>query len=209
MEYELFRSKLKPLVDCASIVNIIDNSSSGEHPHRTAAVGLILERSIEERRKRMLEKVQKASQPDPTSQPECSTKTPTGLTSESQLQPLPLAPVPVPQPLPHSSSSSILASAPARTEALLQPSTLSEPEKEAKVEPKPLASTKTNLSGGHTVKRVCFGCGAVAPSIGCQSHNSPCFYGAHKEPPLKCTGCGTRTDRRTNFCVSCVGRFEG
>ena len=198
MEYELFRSELKPLVDCISIINIIENSSSGEHPHRTAAVGLILERSIEERRKRMLEKVQKASRQDPTSQPESSTGTPTALISESQVQPL--APVPVPLSL--SSSSSTLAPASAQAEAP------PEPEKEAMAECKPSANTETNLSREHTVKRACYGCGNIAPYTGHQSHNSLCLLGAYNDPPLMCTGCGTLTVRRANICVKCSGKFE-
>ena len=54
MEHELFQSKLKPLVDRALISDAIESSSSGEHPHRAAAIELILERSIRDRRERVL-----------------------------------------------------------------------------------------------------------------------------------------------------------
>ena len=56
MEYELFRSKLKHQADRTLISNIIDSSSSGEHPHRSEAMALVIERSIQERRERMLKK---------------------------------------------------------------------------------------------------------------------------------------------------------
>ena len=209
MEYELFRSKLKPLVDCASIINIIEGSSSGEHPHRTAAVGLILERSIEERRKRMLEKVQNSSRQDPTTQPESSTKTPTALISESPAQPLPLAIIPVPQPLSQSSSSSILTSASAKVEAFPESPTISGPEKEAKIEHKPSANTKTDPSSERTVKRACYGCGTIEPPTGSHPHDSRCVFETYGEPPLKCTGCGNWTVGGYNFCINCGGRFEG
>ena len=204
MEYELFRSKLKPLVDCASIINIIENSSSGEHPHHTVTMGLVLKRSIEERFKRMLEK---ASQQDPTFQPKSSTKTPTALISESQVQPL--APVPAPQPLSQSSSSSVLTSASAKVEASPEPPTLSCPEKEAKIECKPSANTKIDPSSGRTLKRACYGCGTIEPPTGSHPHNSPCVFEENGEPPLKCTGCGNWTVGEYNFCVNCGGRFEG
>ena len=54
MEHELFQSKLKPLVDRALISDAIESSCSGEHPHRAAAIELILERSIQDRRERVL-----------------------------------------------------------------------------------------------------------------------------------------------------------
>ena len=152
----------------------------------------------------MLEKVQKASRQDATSQPQSSTGTPTGLISESQLQPL--APVPVPLSL--SSSSSTLAPASAQAEAPPEPLTLSEPEKEAMAECKPSANTEMNLSREHTVKRACYGCGNIAPYIGHQSHNPLCLLGAHNDPLLMCTGCGTPTVRRANICVKCNRKFE-
>jgi len=57
MEHELFQSKLKPLVDEASVLKMIRSISSGENSHRAAAVELVLERSVQERRKRMIAKV--------------------------------------------------------------------------------------------------------------------------------------------------------
>jgi len=69
MEHELFQSELKPSVDGALISGMIRSSSSGLHSHRAAAMELILERSIQERRERMLAKAKNSLRPDPTSQP--------------------------------------------------------------------------------------------------------------------------------------------
>ena len=56
MEHELFQSKLKSSIDTALLSEMIRSSSSGENPHRTAAIKLILERSIQERRGRTVVK---------------------------------------------------------------------------------------------------------------------------------------------------------
>jgi len=68
MEHELFQSELKPSVDGALISGMIRSSSSGLHSHRTAAMGLILERSIQERRERMLTKAKNSLRLDPAPQ---------------------------------------------------------------------------------------------------------------------------------------------
>ena len=205
MEYELFRSKLKPLVDCASIINIIENSSSGEHPHRTAVVGLILERSIEERLKRMSEK---ASRPDPTFQPKRSTETPTSPISRVQ----PLAPISTPQLLSKPPPRSISSLISALIEASPDPLTPSEPRggTGAELPEEPPANTKTNLPDEHTVRLVCCGCnGRVSRLPPCSSHNSPvCPYLRHRAPPLKCAGCETELVRGANSCTNCHGKFE-
>ena len=52
MEYELFRSELKPSVDGALLSKTIRGSSSGENSHRAAVMESIFERSIQERRDR-------------------------------------------------------------------------------------------------------------------------------------------------------------
>ena len=111
MEYEFFRSKLKPLVDRSLIPSIIERSSSGEHPHHAVAMGLVLEKSIQERRER-ISKIKNASQLN--SQAERNTEAPTIAIQQAQH----LASVPALQPLSQSSSSFNLASASARTKAL-------------------------------------------------------------------------------------------
>ena len=70
MEHELFRSKLKCSVDSALVSDIIRSTSSGLNSHRTAAIELILEKSILERRKRMLTKGKNSLRPDSASRPE-------------------------------------------------------------------------------------------------------------------------------------------
>ena len=50
MQHELFYSKLRPLVDDSSLLEIIRSSYSGENPHRAAAMEMIFERSIQEHR---------------------------------------------------------------------------------------------------------------------------------------------------------------
>ena len=69
MEHELFQSVLKPLVDGALVSSMIRRSSSGLHSHRVAAMELIIERSIQERRETMLANAKKSLRPDPTPQP--------------------------------------------------------------------------------------------------------------------------------------------
>jgi hypothetical protein len=69
MEHELFQSKLKRHVDDALLSKIIESSSTGEHPHRTAAMELVIERSVRDRRERMAMKAKNTSRPDLTPQP--------------------------------------------------------------------------------------------------------------------------------------------
>lgn len=121
MEHDLFCSRLKPLVDRTLLFNIIEGSCLGEHPHRAAAMELVLGRSIQQRRERMLVKV-KDPQPDPNMQHQSSED----LTP--QLQP----PTPATQPPSQSKSKPVVASASARTEASRGLSTLPEPGKEIK-----------------------------------------------------------------------------
>jgi len=68
MEHELFQSELKPSVDGALISGMIRSSSSGLHSHRAAAMELILEKSIQDRRERMLTKAKNSLRPDPAPQ---------------------------------------------------------------------------------------------------------------------------------------------
>ena len=87
MEHEVFQSKLKPSVDDALLPSIIRSSSSGEHSHRAAAMELVLERSIQERRERMSTKAKDPVEPDPPPQLK---------RSEPPKDPIPPAELPVP-----------------------------------------------------------------------------------------------------------------
>ena len=194
MEYELFRSKLKPLVDRTLIPNIIESSSSGEHPHHAVAMGLILERSIQERRERM-SKTTNASQPDSTSsQAERNTETPSVPIRQAQ----PVASVPPPQSLSQSSASLNLTSASAKTKA--SPDSLT-PSGSGKVGPpgKPPAKTTTNPSRGHTVGLKCIYCAMGNCSL--HSINRPGGV-------LNCAGCGTELVGDARACTNCNGKSK-
>ena len=65
MEHKLFQTKLKSVMDSDSLFKVIKGSSLGEHPYRATVMQLIVERSIEERRKRMTTKVNDTPQSDP------------------------------------------------------------------------------------------------------------------------------------------------
>ena len=69
MEHGLFQSRLKPSVDGALVSGIIRGSSSGLNSHRAAAIELILEGSIRERRERMFTKGKNSLRSDSTPQP--------------------------------------------------------------------------------------------------------------------------------------------
>jgi len=94
MEYELFRSKLKPSFDGALISGIIRGSSSGLNSHRTAVISLIVEGSIQARRERMFKKAKDSSRLDPTPQAKRTSEAPNTSIPEVQLP----APAPAPQP---------------------------------------------------------------------------------------------------------------
>ena len=77
MEYELFQSELKSSVNGALISGMIRSSSSGLHSHRAAAMELILERSIQDRRERVLAEAKNGlpSDPAPRSESEAPSNT--------------------------------------------------------------------------------------------------------------------------------------
>ena len=70
MQHKLFYSKLRPSVKGSSLLEIIRSSSSGENPHRAAAMELIFERSIRERREGIAAAEKESmTQPPPTNPP--------------------------------------------------------------------------------------------------------------------------------------------
>ena len=191
MEYELFRSKLKPLVNRALIPNIIESSSSGERPHHKVAIGLVLERSIKERRERM-SKIKNTSQPDSTSQVERNADNPAAPISQAQCP----ASVSAPQRLSQSSSGSDIGP------ASVTSSTPSEPGK-GELSEKPPATTTTNPSREHIVELTCAECGATGRCSGSWPHGPGCRGSA-----FKCAGCGTQWIRGANTCTNCHGKFD-
>jgi hypothetical protein len=202
MEHDLFWSRLKPLVDRASISNLIESSCSGEHSHRTAAMELVLERSIQERRKRALVKVKDASQPDPTPQHQSSEALAPQLRSPTPV------PVPTPQPPSQSTSSPVVALASAKTEVPQDPSTPPEHGRETGgVQGQDPARNKTeSLNLQHTVGLTCADCGAKRSPSHFQFHLI-CPHTSTFAGHFKCDGCGTTRVGAIGFCTNCKGIF--
>ena len=209
MEYELFRSKLKPFVDGALISNIIRSSSSGLNSHRTAAMELIIEGSIRERHERMSTKAKKNLQSGPTPQ---AKKTSDALNTSIPEVQLP-APLPAPQlpsqSLPNDATGIVtnLASAPAKYNASPDSSSLSGPKKKKKGvarSERPPADVKTNPSPSEdSVELACQRCGVRQPpgylSTRLYCRECPLSLGNIK---MKCVGCDTI---RVNYVGACTG----
>ena len=204
MEHELFWSELKPSVDGALVSGMIRSSSSGLHSHRAAAMELILERSIQERRERMLVKAKNSLQPDPTPQPksdiptsQAQTSTPvTGSQPPSRLSPNGITSI---------VTSPALASA---NHEAPQDSSPSKPTKEVKGgREEPPADVKTNPSPSEDfVELVCSKCDVKQLRTGLYGGTgcSLCFL----PWPMNCTGCGTCRVSGVDACTSCHGKFK-
>ena len=206
MEHELFQSKLKPSVDGALVSGIIRSSSSGLNSHRAAAMELILERSIQDRRKRMLAKAKKNVRPDPTPRPKSGAPdVPTPQVQSST------ASQPSSRPLSNDTTGTAtsLASAPVKHETSQDSSAHSKPAKKVKVtrrEELP-ADVKKNPSPPDVfVKLACSACGvkqrrnSLWRGLGCGLCSEP--WG------MDCTGCGTHRARDTDACVRCHRKFK-
>jgi hypothetical protein len=209
MEHELFQSKLKPSVDDALLSDIIRSSSSGEHSHRTAAMELVFERSIQERRERMSTKVKDPLRPDSTPQLK---------KSEPLKDPTPPAKLPVPALalplLPQSSpnaSTNVPAGhplSPAMQEASPDSSTRSKPKNKIKKvarleEPQTDVST-TALPSEVAVQLACQNCSV-------KQERSFLLFGVYCSSCIgimKCVGCGTIRREDIKACTNCHGKFE-
>ena len=208
MEYELFQSELKPSVDGGLVSGMIRSSSLGLHPHRAAAMELILERSIQDRRERMLEKAKNSLRPDPTPQPK--SVAPDILTPQVQSSTPATASQPPSRSLPNDTTGTVtsVASALANHEASQVSSALSRPTKKVEgghEEPPP--DVKTNPSPSEDfVELVCSKCDvkqlrtSLYGGTGCSS----CFL----PWPMNCTGCGTCRVSGVDACTSCHGKFK-
>ncbi|KAF9793429.1 hypothetical protein BJ322DRAFT_1103824 [Thelephora terrestris] len=163
-EHDLFCSKLKPLVDRTLLFDIIEDSCLGEHPHRAAAMELVLERSIQQRRERMLVKV-KDPQPDPNMQHQ----------SSEDLTPKLQPPTPATQPPSQSKSKPVVVSAsPKTSEASRGLSTVPEPGKEIKGVRRKKSVTKITTNPSTKDTRTCDKCGDRIPP-GSWSHALVCI----------------------------------
>jgi len=216
MEHELFRSKLKPSVDGALLSNIIRGSSSGGNSHRAAAIELVLERSIQERRQRTSNGGRKGRMPQqrPTPQLEKSDEEPN--ISIPQVQSA--SPSPAPQPQSQSSTmatmdpSSVVLSVSGKPEASLGLSTLSESARDVKAAQReePSVDAKTNPPPPleDTVQLVCSRCD-IEQSRSCLQHGVRCgscpafFY-----TTIKCVGCGVPRAGNLVACTGCHRKFK-
>ena len=203
MEHDLFWSKLKPTVDRTLLFNIIQSSCLGEHSHRTVAMELVLERSIQERRKGVLAKAKDASQPDSTAQHQSSEVLAPQLRSPTNV------PVLASQPPSHSTTSPVVASASAKTEVPQDPSTLSEPGKETKVAQRVGPATgSTNVPPSeHTVELACIICGAKVPRANAGRHFFCPGTSGWTARSFKCVDCGARRVGNADVCTGCRGKF--
>ena len=208
MEHELFQSELKPLVDGALISSMIRSSLSGLNSHRATAIQLVLERSIQDRRERMLAKARDSLRPDPTPQPKSGA--PDILTSQAQSSTPATASQPSPRSLLNDTTGILisLASASAYHDASRDSQTLPKPIK--KVEggcEEPPADVKTNQYPSEVfVELACRKCDVKQP------RSSLCGSVSCRLCPLpwrmKCVGCGTIRNGDIDACTSCHGKFK-
>ena len=219
MEYDLFRSKLKPLVDDALIPHFIESSSSGDHPHRMATVGLIIAGSVQGRRKRMASKAKNnTARPDSTSPPRGDNETSRG--------PIQQVPPPAPEPQPQYQPSGFVARylirGVTKQEAPPCPPAVAEPAKKAvaaqREEPakKPVAvqreeppiDGKVNQPPSEIfVELVCMNCGIKQRrkrlKAGIYCNSCP-----RSSSVMRCVGCGTDRAENVKTCTNCHKGFQ-
>lgn len=202
MEYKLYHSKLKPLVNRTLIRNVIESSSTGEYPHHSVAMELIIEKSIQEHRKKIL-KAKNGSKPASAPRPKTSTKAPTAPTPQAK----PPAPVPAPRSVSQSSSSSALVSAPAKVQALTDSSTPSEPRKKTKPVylEEPPTYPRPDSPCYHVVDLRCSSCKSITSLSGKRLLHRINHPG---KKSLECGSCGIECVHGTYACVKCRGRLE-
>jgi len=215
MEYELFRSKLKPSVDGALVSGIIRSSSSGLNSHRTAVMELIIEGSIRERRERTFEKGKNSLQPNPIPQVKRTGVVPDMSIPEVQ----PTVPVPAPQPpsqcLPDDNTGTVtsLVTLSVGYEASQDSSTLSEPAKNIEgmtQYEEPPTDVKTNPSPLEGfVELECESCNfrrsrsRLQNGLYCERLFCPTWNGR-----VKCVGCGTVRVDDVDACTGCHRMFK-
>ena len=204
MEHELFRYRFKPLVEDGLLSDIIESSSTGEHPHRAVVMELVLERSVQRRCKGVLSKVKDNLQSDSASLSKGSSEAP----NTPVQRVLPSSPSTAQQLEPQSSSNSFLASASTVNNAFPGPSTVSEPPQKTKeaTHDKPPENTKANPYPKHPVELVCSRCDSkprlTLLGLRCSSClGGPCYI-------MKCSWCGTTKVAGTNNCSNCYGKFK-
>ena len=208
MEYELFRSKLKPLIETGLLSKTIQSSSSGANPHQASVIELIFERSIQERRERMLTEAK--------SKPAKSADVPDVCVAKAR-PPVP-APIPAPQPPPQPLPNDV-ATGPVSWFVLPAAGHEAPPDP-----PTTWRSTKQHPPG----------VSPVGPSSWIKANPTPLEVDIHAECPrcntrqlrnqlpfgvycttclgpmvvMRCSGCKITRARNTEACTSCQKKFK-
>ena len=206
MEHELFQSRLKPSVESGSVPEIIRSSSSGLDSHRTAALELLFERSIQKRRERMFTRVKDTSRPDPTLQSKVNIEGSIISTPEVK----PTAPAHAPQP-PQFSPSDASSSFSTRTRSALvnheTPRDLSNPARKTKVArfEDPPVNARTNSSPQKVIVQLfCKRCGTRQS----RKHLRSGVYCGACRGNVQCTGCWAFRVNDTETCTHCYRDFS-
>jgi len=210
MEYELFRSKLKRSIDGALIPGMIRGSSSGLNSHRTAAMGLVIEGSIQECHERVFGKAKKNLRPDPTPQPK--------RTSEARNISVPEVRPPAPPPalrppsesLPNGTTETVTGhkSVSFMHNAWGGSRAFSKSAKDIGVEQReePPAGVKTNPSPSEVpVELECVNCHLRRSLSGLRSGD---YFARCCCTRMKCVGCGTISVRGADACTGCHRKFK-
>jgi len=208
MEHELFQSELKPSIDGALVSSMIRSSSSGLYSHRAAATELIIERSIQDCRERMLAKAKNSLRPDPIPQPKSGA--PDIPTTQTQSSTPATALQPPPRSLLNDTTGIVtsLASASVNHEAPQDSSAPSKPTKNVKGgDEEPLVDVKMNSSPSDDfVELTCRICDVKQPrsslrfGIGCGL--------CPMQWLMKCVGCEAVRVHNFDACTSCYGKFK-
>jgi len=218
MEHELFQSKLKASVDGALLSDIIRGCSSGENSYRAAAVELILERSIKERRERTIAKVENTPRLELIPQVERSNEE--SSTSILEVQ----SPTPSPVPEPPSQLSPMAALGRFSTDGLvstkpqasLDSLSLAKRAKKAKMrrreEPPVVVKTNPPPPSEDIVQLVCRTCRVKQSRSELQFDHVYCktctCFGWPRPSTMECVGCGRARTGDTEACTGCHKEFE-
>ena len=211
MEHELFQSKLKASVDGALITDMIRSSSSGLNSHRAATVELILERSIQERRERMIRKAKSSLRPDPTPQPK--NEVPKALTSQVQSPTPAAASQPLSRSLPNDTTgiAGNLGWSPFNYRPFPDLPALSKPirrvEEVARREEPPADVQMNPSSSEDFVELACWKCNVKQLRTD-DVYGRPCISGARSWCRMKCTGCETIRLNTVDVCTTCHKKFK-
>ena len=232
MEHELFQYKLKHLVDRDLISDIIESCSSGGHPHRAAAVELILGRSIQDRHERVSTKVENASQLDPAPRV-------VGVAEVASITPIPMVMPPAPAPAPASQPKRSTKTAIKPVPNLNHPAPTPSSQPPLRPVPSSIPSGSIWESWGHqksstklidptasavrpeeppvnakiksfpseaTVELVCKGCNVKLPRSDLWS-NVYC-PSCSASSRMRCVGCGATRAENTRTCAGCRRNFR-